>query len=299
MISAKIIADSICYPTGARITTFEVSFPRWILAELNTHRVFGRNSASSRAIPLKSNINNILNNTAIPVYWGKSKQGMVADEEISGENKIKAEEIWLKARDSAIDYALQLEGLGIHKQISNRLIENFSYQKVIITATEWTNFFNQRAHKDAQPEFRELAYRMLDLYNSADNIEVLYEGEWHTPYVNHTRINSDLYYISNDGNFLNLESALKISSSSCAQVSYRKNDDSLDKALDIFSKLNLFDENSPKHLSPLDHQASPITNNTKIGITHADINNEYNKWSGNLRGWVQYRHCYDKLNFSV
>jgi thymidylate synthase ThyX len=294
MISAKVIADSICYPTGARITTFEVSPPRWILSELNTHRVFGRNSASSRAIPLKSNINNILNNTATPVYWGKNKPGMVADEEISEESKIKANEIWLKARDSAIEYAIQLEELGIHKQISNRLIENFSYQKVIITSTEWINFFNQRAHKDAQPEFRELAYMMLDLYNKASDIEVLYENEWHTPYVKHIRIDNDLYYLDTDNNFLSLEDALKISVSSCAQVSYRKNDNTLEKAIDIFSKLNLNDVEKPKHLSPLDHQATPILVNTTKGITHVDVDNEYNKWSGNLKGWVQYRHLYNK-----
>ena len=49
-IKAVIAADSINVK-GKRITTFIVTMPRIVLAELNTHRVFSRNSASSRAIP--------------------------------------------------------------------------------------------------------------------------------------------------------------------------------------------------------------------------------------------------------
>ena len=53
LISAKVIADSVC-PKGVRMTTMEIEYPRFILAELNTHRMLSKNSASSRAIPVKS-----------------------------------------------------------------------------------------------------------------------------------------------------------------------------------------------------------------------------------------------------
>ena len=52
MIKAEIIADSK-NETGNRITTMVVTFPRFIPAELNTHRMFSRNSASSKLYHLK------------------------------------------------------------------------------------------------------------------------------------------------------------------------------------------------------------------------------------------------------
>ena len=146
MIEAKIIADSIHEQTETRLTTFEVAFPRWILSEFNTHRQLSRNSASSRAIPIQANIDNILNNTAIPVSWGKNQAGMVADVDVDENASRLAEAIWIEARNNAIKSAQQLSELGIHKQIANRLIENFTYQKVIVTATEFDNFFWLRKH---------------------------------------------------------------------------------------------------------------------------------------------------------
>jgi thymidylate synthase ThyX len=95
----KIIEDSIC---DIRLTTMELSYPRFILPELNTHRVFSRSTCSHRAIPLTKIIESIKNNPVIPVFWGKNKSGMQADEEINSLDKILAEREWLAARDSAI-----------------------------------------------------------------------------------------------------------------------------------------------------------------------------------------------------
>ena len=53
LISAEIIADTYCEFTDERVTTMEVTMHRFVLAEFNTHRVFSRNSASSRAIPVR------------------------------------------------------------------------------------------------------------------------------------------------------------------------------------------------------------------------------------------------------
>lgn len=299
MIKAEIIADSRT-EFGDRLTTFELEFPRWILAEFNTHRQLSRNSASSRAIPIKANIENILNNTATPVHWGLNQPGMVADNEVNKETADIALSLWLQARDNAIFIAQKMTDLGIHKQIVNRLIENFTYQKVIVTATEWDNFFWLRNHKDAQPEIRVLAEKMLQEYNGSTP-EILTIGEWHTPYVEHYRspLNGELMYIDNNDNFLSLEEALKVSASCCAQVSYRKTDDSLDKALKVFDMLNLTSEGADvrMHSSPIEHQGTPIDQTYERfykyynGITHEDFNGSF--WSGNFKGWVQYRHTYE------
>ena len=53
--SARILLDSLS-PSGARLTTMEVRYPRFIHSEMMTHRVFSRNAASSRAIPIKKMI---------------------------------------------------------------------------------------------------------------------------------------------------------------------------------------------------------------------------------------------------
>ena len=298
MMSARIIADSKHFKLGTRITTFELSFPRWILAEFNTHRLLSRNSASSRAIPIKANIENILADTAMPVHWGVNQPGMVADIEANEEITAAAKTIWYEARNNAIKAAEALSALGIHKQVANRLIENFTYQKVITTATEWDNFFWLRSHKDAQPEIKLLSDMMLKAYNESVP-EVLQLGEWHTPYVGHTRhdVTQELQYVNSDGGELTLEQARKVSASCCAQVSYRKSDDTLEKALRVFDMLNLesTDEDSRKHSSPIEHQATPVELDkyslSIAGATHEDLN--ANCWSANFRNWMQYRHLFD------
>ena len=71
-ISAKIIADSVS-PAGKRVTTYELNYPRFVHAEFMTHRLFSRNAASSRAIPVPKMIDNIKANTAMPIpSWGSS-----------------------------------------------------------------------------------------------------------------------------------------------------------------------------------------------------------------------------------
>lgn len=296
MISAKVIADSVAYDGDKRnrITTFEFVMPRWVLAEFNTHRQLSRNSASSRAIPIQSNIDNILANTAMPVHWGLNQSGMVADTEATNEQQLLARAIWLDARNDAIKHAKRLSELGIHKQIANRLIENFTYQKVIATGTEWDNFFWLRYHKDAQPEIAELAEVGLEALNNSKPM-LLNRGEWHVPYVKTERDSAGaiMYYDSN-GAEIGLEDAIIISASCCAQVSYRKSDDSLEKAQKVFDMLNLdtTDEDTRKHSSPIEHQATPINHFGGVapGETHIDFDD--NIWSGNFKGWIQNRHLY-------
>ena len=70
-IYARIIEATRCIETGATIETFEMYFPRPILAEQNTHRVFSRNTGSSRAIPLKTMLRELRRTPFIPMFWGK------------------------------------------------------------------------------------------------------------------------------------------------------------------------------------------------------------------------------------
>lgn len=133
-ISAKVICDSIS-PDGIRITTMELEYPRIIHSELMTHRVFSRNSASSRAIPVSKVIELVESNPAMPVHWGKNQPGMQAKEELDPINKEAVRQLWLEAAKQAISIARVMNDLGAHKQVINRILEPFQHMKVVVTST--------------------------------------------------------------------------------------------------------------------------------------------------------------------
>ncbi len=287
MIKAKIIADSIS-THGDRITTFELEYPRFIHSELMTHRQFSRNAASSRAIPINKMIEYISESPAQPVHWGKNMPGMQAKEELQEPFLIRVKSLWFEAKDLICVIAQKMYEEGAHKQIANRILEPFQIIKVVMTTTEIQNFFYLRAHPDAQPEIKVLAELMLEEYSNSTPRQ-LFPGEWHVPYYNEGRW-TDLCEES-------LDEALAISSSCCAQVSYRKLDKSLEKAQDIFKRLV---ETKPVHASPFEHQATPMGVNSlnsadcsldpdywQDGTTHMDKKGKL--WSGNLKGWIQHR----------
>jgi hypothetical protein len=217
---------------------------------------------------------------------------MKAKEELRGADLSEAKYIWAKARDAAIAYSGSLADLNIHKQITNRITEPWMIMKTVISGTEWANFFWLRDHQDAQPEIAELARKMRAAYD-ASTPQLLQPGEWHVPYVStyrdkHTGIR---FYLDAKEKYITAEEARIVSASCCAQVSYRKNDDSYEKAVKIYQQLI---ESEPAHASPVEHQATPIDNNQDTsrwekfdGVTHQD--REGQLWSGNLRGWIQHR----------
>lgn len=293
-ISAKILADSVS-PNGTRMTTMEIEYPRFILAELNTHRMLSKNSASSRAIPVKTMHEHIRNHPATPVHWGKNQPGMQAKAELTDNDLADAKFIWRRAMEDALHWAWALaDRVGLHKQIANRITEPWMTMKTVISGTEWRNFFWLRAHADAQPEIHQLAVAMWDAYN-ASTPQHLQPGEWHVPYVttyrdSHTGV---LHYLDSNDQYISAETARIISASCCAQVSYRKNDDSIEKAQKIFDQLI---HSQPCHASPVEHQATPMDLRTTAnyepetwepGVTHVSANGDL--WSGNLRGWIQHR----------
>lgn len=282
---AKITATPVqisINPNGVKLYTMELVYPRFILSEVNTHRMLSKNSASSRAIPIKKMVESL---NASPVHWGKNQPGMQAKEELTGAQLDLAKSIWLNSRDQAISNSIFMESLGVHKQIANRITEPWMMMKTVISGTEWDNLLWLRNHEDAQPEFHELAKKIQEvLSNPVWKLFELGENEWHVPYVSRKRdSNGVLRYYSNDLE-LTLEQAKKVSASCCAQVSYRALDESLGKAEMIYDKLIT---SQPIHASPIEHQATPVITWWQEGVSHID--REGNQWSGNFRDWIQHR----------
>jgi thymidylate synthase ThyX len=292
LITAKVIADSES-DEGIRMTTMEIEYPRFILSELNTHRMLSKNSASSRAIPVKTMHEHIRANTAQPISWGVNQPGMKASSVLDVEDTVAAMMTWEQARDSAIEYSQELAELNIHKQITNRVTEPYMLMKTVISGTEWANFFWLRDHADAQPEIQLLAHKMKCAMD-ASVPEYLMPNEWHLPYVRSERNRyGTLEYLDQSNEPMTLVNARVVSASCCAQVSYRKSDDSLEKAWRVFKQLI---ESVPAHASPIEHQATPMATEVMCrfepetwqpGVTHVSANSDL--WSGNLRGWIQFR----------
>ena len=205
-ISATIIAHSKSVVDGSEVLTYECEVHRYVWAECLTHRLFSRNAASSRAIPVAKMIELVENSPAVPIHWGKNRAGMQAKEEHNHVVELDwdswedlgiwgtREQAWFEARDNGILKAHSFNEAGYHKQIVNRLLEPFQMIKVVVTATEWDNFFWLRFHDKAQPEIYELARCMLAAKKRSVP-EVLNVGEWHTPYVGHLRTEDGLQYV--------------------------------------------------------------------------------------------------------
>ena len=285
MIDSKIIFDSIS-PNGTRLTTFEVNFHRFVLPELNTHRVFSRNYPSSRAVPVEKMIKQVKENPAAPVHWGKNQTGMQAQEELTGEALNDAQHLWRVAAYDAAVTAKHMLDAGAHKQIVNRILEPFVWTKGIITATDFESFFKLRCHEMAQPEIRALAENMEEKYRSSTPEELTY-GEWHLPY---TSGEDRGVILSDNGELFN---NIKVSTSCAAQVSYRKLNTTLERAESIYEKLNLPDggdwPDDPPHFSPAEHCAMCVAPELQgqlftEGLECSDI-------GGNFQAaeWYQYR----------
>lgn len=301
-ISATIIQDSICTRTNTRIVTFELEYPRFIHSEFMTHRLLSRNGASSRAIPVSKLAKLVEERPAKPIEWGKNVRGMQAVETLDIMSKWEAERLWRDIATISCNVARDFDNLKLHKQIANRILEPYQMIKVVCTATEFDNFFHLRKHADAQPEIHELAKVMWDAMEKSQPLGIG-PGEWHVPYILREDNEQGLsYYILEEQDnleqqiiktYLTEEQAIKISASCCAQVSYRVLNTDITKADDIFRRLV---ESKPVHASPLEHQATPMSNLTNScndcgswekGVTHSDRKGVM--WSGNFKYWIQHR----------
>lgn len=296
-ITAEIIADSIT-KHGHRLTTFVVTCPRIVLAEFNTHRMLSRNSASSRAIPFDTMVQKVLNEPFIPIKWQKDHKGMQGSEYLSGRMVELADGRWLAARDAAVQQATYLnKNIGVTKQFCNRLLEPFLYHTIIVTASEWENFFALRAHEAAEIHIQNLAYKMLDCYNESTP-KLLEAGEWHIPFGD--RIDENKIALEcgarddkEDWETWKEKRKVEIATARCARVSYLNYEGKDDYSAD----LKLHDRlASMGHWSPFEHCARAMTFDemTTLSLWH-DEWQEYGV-SGNFRGFVQYRKTFEGEN---
>ena len=231
-IKAKIIADSV-NSFGDRLTSLILTYPRIIHSELMTHRMFSRNSASSRAIPFKKMVEMVEEDPFIPVAWQKDHKGMQGTEYITDELSIKGcEAEWLEARNKVVEQAKRLSYYYVTKQLCNRLLEPFMWHTVLVTATEYTNFYELRCpkiyhaatglyyksvkdwnnvdkdiqytglsclHPDNQSQadihIQVIAEMMWDAYNESTP-KKLEAGEWHIPFKDKFNFTPDRGYYS-------------------------------------------------------------------------------------------------------
>lgn len=263
-ISAKVIADSVCSVSGVRITTMLLRYPRWLHAELMTHRVFSRNASSSRAIPFKRLLKDMLDDPAYPIYWGSNQRGMQAGAPLTGWRLHTVKGAWWLGKWAAAGAAWLADKSGAHKQVVNRLIEPFSHITVVVTATQWSNFLALRCHKDAEPHIQDLAYRIKAAMLESRPV-TLRPGDWHTPFVDR----NEWFEFQSE--------RIKASVARCARTSYNTHDgrkplDSEDMALHDRLLAQV-----PLHASPAEHQATP------------DPYGENRDQWGNFSYWKQYR----------
>ena len=268
MIEAKVILDSVS-PVGKRITTLQLKYPRWVHGEFLTHRVFSRNSMSSRAVPVAKMIEQVRNDPAMPVHWGKNQPGMQAAEELTGDDLGSAKYEWRNAARNAAETAEKLATIGAHKQIVNRILEPFQWMHTVVTATEWDNFFALRCHPDAQPEMQSLAWAMREAMDAS----APQPAEHHFPYVR-----------EDEDGVTSMRRLAMVSAARCARVSYLKHDGT---APSIGEDLALFERlagGTPIHASPLEHQG--------LAMEHP------RRRSRNFVGWWQFRELFEERSMA-
>lgn len=257
-------------PEGIEIATFHVRYWRAIHSELMTHRDFGRNARSSRAVPTIT----LLSEDIFVPQFGMNQPGMQADLLAPPELQSKWSTEWAELAEICRDYVRRWGEEGMHKQHANRPLEWFGWIDVQITATRWNNFWALRISEYAQPEFDALARAMKHEMEATKPI-LLHPGEWHLPWI------TDEEKVK-----YSLDLTQKLSVARSARLSYRPFDgsDSLEKELERYEKLVV---SRPVHASPAEHQATP---DHIIGAGHmGDELWENPHLHGNLHGWLQYR----------
>lgn len=270
MIKAEIIADSI-NQCGNRLTTFVLTYHRFIHAEMLTHRQFSRNASSSRAIPVEKMIKLVEEQEVYPLHWGRNCKGMSAKEELEHGALLAAKHWWKSAREDAIARAKTGIEIGLHKQVINRILEPYSTITVICSGTEYQNFFNQRCHPDAQPEIQALANLMKAAYEVSKPNQ-LDDGDWHLPLMKEEDW-GDLklrWQDVRDG----VLCPRKIATGRCARVSHLNHDGVRNLGDDIALHDRLL-SSQPPHLSPFEHVAIALPNSEK---------------RANFTGWQSYRN---------
>ena len=257
---ASIIADSMNTETGNRLTTFQVRTPTVLWAEILTHRAFSRSAASARAMPSVTYRNYLADDPFIPWHWGKNCKGMQSHEPLPEEEITKAKVVMQRHLQQSLEAHKELEALGIHKQICNRVLAVYAWTDAVITATEWNNFYRLRDHPAAEPHIRDIAAWMNELYQSNTPAELI-SGEWHLPYTTEEERKD-------------LEKAKVHSAARCARASYLRLGEPSTYEQDLKTSNMLLPKGEPPHASPFEHQALALLQPMEFG---------------NFTGWMQAR----------
>lgn len=302
---AKVILASQATNSRRKVYTLHLRYPRIIHAEMMTHRVFNRNARSSRAVPIKTMLNEIRNDPFIPWHWTRIQAGMQGvggwDQKILLQGaaglfddvdlSVSREAAWLHGRDMMADLAESFAKAEYHKQVANRLVEPFMWMDMLVTSTHWANFLHLRDHKDAEPHIRDLAVLVGQALKEAE-VQQLKPGEWHLPFV--TEEDNKLAYehvLAQTGlsgtlnHMMALDVLKKISSARCARISYKPfdGDGSFERELERFEQLV---GNDAVHASPLEHQCTPDELFDDVGdeqyFACPDLH-------GSLTGFIQFR----------
>ncbi|TXN08960.1 hypothetical protein FV222_00375 [Methylobacterium sp. WL103] len=267
-ITARVVEDSLS-PDGIRLTTFLLRYPRFIHAEVMTHRVFSRNGRSSRAVPVKRLL---LESIVQPVGYEANRPGMTSVAPLTGWRKVVAQATWLgMAHLNKLGVRI-LHGVGLHKQWANRPLEWFGCIDVLVTATDWANFFALRLDKGTQPELQILA-GLMDAAMVQSSPRLLSPGQWHMPFVD-----------ENERATLTIAEQLVLSTARCARLTIEPFDGNADYAAER-ARYERLVVSTPVHASPAEHQATP---------DEKHFFRDVERWKqphlhGNFRGYVQHR----------
>lgn len=263
MFEAKILADSINRDCNSRLTTVQLTYPRIIHSEFMTHRLFSRNAASSRAIPVEKMIRDVNDDPFVQIHWGKNQKGMQAEMELTEEEQKMCLLHWLMQRSESVHRVRSLVEIGLHKQIANRLLEPWMWITVIASGTDaaYRNFFKLRCHPDAEPHIQKIAYMLRNEYEKGTPKVV---ENAHLP----------LFGFPGDEDIDPVD-RVKVSTARCARVSYLTHDGLRDPQADIAMHDRLAKSG---HWSPFEHVAFPCSGSLD---------------GGNFgMGWRQYRKMF-------
>lgn len=307
-IEARVLRRSVG-EDAPPLTTFQLRYPLQIHAELMTHRVFSRNARSSRAVPTARLIEEVETEPFVPRYWGANQKGMQASEECdelvawnSGKQTVMltSRVRWLKARNAAVQAAKAFADAGYHKQICNRLLAPFLHIDVVLTTTDLSNWDALRDDRAAEPHIRDLAVAMKEVVEDYGEPDFYDRGEWHLPYVTELQDKGvgvvgyspepceHLVRFRDPAELvLDLPTAVKVSVTRCAQVSYTPFHEAKLTVEQEVARHDALVSARPMHASPCEHQATP----DRIIGRDADGEPvwEHPKLHGNLTGWIQYR----------
>jgi hypothetical protein len=262
MHKATVLADSIT-PEGVRLTTFEWTYPLPIHAEIMTNRMFSRNTASSRAIPVAKMLQSARDNPFFRLHWGAEQSGMQAHAELSEEQKLQTAWEWLDMRDHVVRGVENMVRIGSHKQDANRALAPWSWITAIVSATNFENMFAQRCHKEAEPHYQELSYKVLAAFDASKPRELDW-GEWHLP----------LFGFDGDDEIPEGERPW-VSAGRCARVSYLTHHGTRDVSADI-KLAHRLGKAHPMHASPLEHAACATSPDEEL---HYQRSNFHPAWT--------------------